>query len=103
VAYIKRIREGNALEFPRTPATASAERIEPQREMGETMMMGLRLVDEGVSPAGFANRFGETLDAVYGKQIAQLERRGLLESAADALRLTRAGRLLGNQVFMEFV
>jgi oxygen-independent coproporphyrinogen-3 oxidase len=102
-AYIKRIREGNALEFPRTPATASAERIEPQREMGETMMMGLRLVDEGVSPAGFASRFGETLDAVYGKQIAQLERRGLLESAADVLRLTRAGRLLGNQVFMEFV
>jgi oxygen-independent coproporphyrinogen-3 oxidase len=102
-AYIKRMEESASTEFPRTPATVSAEQIEPKREMGETMMMGLRLVDEGVSAAGFASRFGATLDAVYGKQIAQLERRGLLEIAADALRLTRAGRLLGNQVFMEFI
>lgn len=102
-AYVKRLSEGSAMEFPRTPATASAERIEHSRAMGETMMMGLRLVEEGVSQADFADRFGSTLDAVYGKQIDQLQRRGLLEAAADGLRLTRAGRLLGNQVFMEFV
>lgn len=102
-AYIKRLRDGVALEFPRTPATASAEYIQPERAMGETMMMGLRLVEEGVSQAGFADRFGSTLNAVYGKQINQLQRRGLVETAAETLRLTRAGRLLGNQVFMEFV
>ncbi len=94
-------RDGVA--FPRTPATATAERVDAPREMGETMMMGLRLVREGVSPAGFAQRFGAALEKVYGQQITRLEKLGLLENAAGALRLTEHGRLLGNQVFMEFV
>lgn len=106
-AYIKRMREAAAqppaLEYPRTPVTASAERVDARREMGETMMMGLRLVREGVSQAGFAERFGSTLEQVYGRSIAALQRRGLLETASGALRLTHQGRLLGNQVFMEFV
>lgn len=109
-AYIKRMREAIAAgdaaglpSYPRTPATASAERVDTQREMGETMMMGLRLVREGVSQAGFAQRFGSTLEQVYGSSIVTLQRRGLLESVADTLRLTQQGRLLGNQVFMEFV
>lgn len=106
-AYIKRMREAAAqppvLEYPRTPVTASAERVDARREMGETMMMGLRLVREGVSQAGFAERFGSTLEQAYGRSIAALQRRGLLETASGALRLTHQGRLLGNQVFMEFV
>ena len=52
---------------------------------------------------GFAQRFGSTLEQVYGKSISTLQRRGLLETAAGTLRLTQQGRLLGNQVFMEFV
>ncbi|UYN89390.1 MAG: radical SAM family heme chaperone HemW [Anaerolineales bacterium] len=106
-AYIKRMREAAAqppaLEYPRTPVTASAERVDARREMGETMMMGLRLVREGVSQAGFAERFGSTLEQTYGRSISVLQRRGLLETASGALRLTHQGRLLGNQVFMEFV
>ncbi|HRN50426.1 MAG TPA: radical SAM family heme chaperone HemW [Anaerolineales bacterium] len=108
-AYIKRMREAVAVQaaklptLPRTPATASAEQVDVEREMGETMMMGLRLVHEGVSTEGFAQRFGSTLEQVYGKSISTLQRRGLLETAAGTLRLTQQGRLLGNQVFMEFV
>ncbi|QYK50435.1 MAG: radical SAM family heme chaperone HemW [Anaerolineales bacterium] len=108
-AYIKRMREAAAdptvaaSGLPRTPATASAEPVDARREMGETMMMGLRLVREGVSQAGFAQRFGSTLEQVYGRSITALQRRGLLETASGALRLTQQGRLLGNQVFMEFV
>ncbi|UYN91151.1 MAG: radical SAM family heme chaperone HemW [Anaerolineales bacterium] len=108
-AYIKRMREAvqaggaKAAQLPRTPATASAEPVDAQREMGETMMMGLRLVREGVSQAGFAERFGSTLEQAYGRSIRALQQRGLLEIAAGALRLTQQGRLLGNQVFMEFV
>ncbi|MBX3046437.1 MAG: radical SAM family heme chaperone HemW [Anaerolineales bacterium] len=107
-AYIKRMRDAGAATaaasgLPRTPATASAEPVDARREMGETMMMGLRLVREGVSQAGFAQRFGSTLEQVYGRSITALQRRGLLETASGALRLTHQGRLLGNQVFMEFV
>ncbi len=101
--YVQRMKEGKSGAFPRTPATASVERIDSKREMGETMMMGLRLVEEGISRASFAQRFGAALESIYGQQIERLQKLGLVESAADVLRLTQHGRLLGNQVFMEFV
>jgi oxygen-independent coproporphyrinogen-3 oxidase len=78
----------------------------PEREMGDTMMMGLRLIDEGVSQRSFVDRFGTTLEAVYPAQISRLTKLGLLETvngAKSLLRLTKRGRLLGNQVFSEFV
>jgi oxygen-independent coproporphyrinogen-3 oxidase len=94
------------LQFPHTPATAQSEKIDHQAEMGEVMLMGLRLVDEGVSKSAFQERFGETMEAVYGPQIERLVASGLLEwggENGDSLRLTKRGRLLGNRVFVEFV
>ena len=74
--------------------------------MAETMMMGLRLVEEGISGQDFQARFGTGLDEVFGPQITRLSGLGLLEHTEGkrkAIRLTPRGRLLGNQVFMEFV
>ena len=93
-------------DFPRTPATTSTVKINREMEMNEVMMMGLRLTELGVSRADFQSRFGEALEDVYGRQISKLIGLGLLEwlgEGQDALRLTKPGRLLGNQVFMEFV
>ena len=105
-AYINRLKAGGDFRFHRTAATATIEKIDARRAMGETMMMGLRLVGEGVSRQGFAQKFGEELDEVYGQQIERLQALGLLESvngAQHAIRLTKRGRLLGNQVFIEFI
>jgi len=111
-AYIKRLadkagapplQEGEALLFPRTPATLSVQTIDRQAEIGETMMMGLRLVQEGVSDATFTARFGQSLCEVFPKEIRDLEKLGLLEWDEDRLRLTPRARLLGNQVFMRFL
>lgn len=104
-AYIERLHKPEAaFDFPRTPASLTAQRVDAQRAMGDTMMMGLRLLEEGVSDGEFAARFGQPLDAVYGPAIERLEAQQLLEHAApDRLRLTVRGRLLGNQVFQEFV
>ena len=66
-------------------------------------MMGLRLLQEGVSFCRFARRFGLPMDEVYGPQIETLIQRGLLERTPDRARLTRRGHLLGNQVFAEFL
>jgi oxygen-independent coproporphyrinogen-3 oxidase len=71
--------------------------------MGEFMMTGLRLTSEGVSSLEFESRFDARLDEVYGKDIEDLIRLGLLEWQAERLRLTRRGHLLGNQVFIRFV
>ncbi|MBN1145742.1 MAG: radical SAM family heme chaperone HemW [Anaerolineales bacterium] len=92
--------------FPTTPATQQAQSIDREAEMGETMMMGLRLTREGVPAKVFQARFGQSLEQVFGAQIERLIGLGLLEWAGEkrqALRLSPRGRLLGNQVFMEFV
>lgn len=102
-AYIERVSGAARPAFPRTPATIKAQPVDAALEMGETMMMGLRLLEEGVSQTGFAERFGRTLDEVYGEVIAELQASGLLENGGDRLRLTARGQLLGNRVFREFI
>jgi len=105
-AYIQRMKIGKVGPFPRTPATIGAEPVEPDREMAETMMMGLRLVESGVSRREFQQRFGKPLAEVYGPQVERLIDFGLMESVyghQNSVRLTERGRLLGNQVFKEFV
>jgi oxygen-independent coproporphyrinogen-3 oxidase len=78
------------------------EVIGQRLEMGETMMMRLRLA-EGMSDASFRARFGRGLEAAFGEELAQLRDMGLLEWDGSAARLTARGRLLGNQVFARFV
>lgn len=106
-AYITRLKEGEPQEFPSTPATASLTPVDRQAEIGETMMMGLRLTQEGVSEADFQARFGQKLEEIFAGEITELQGYGLLEWAGEApqrrLHLTSRGRLLGNQVFMRFI
>ncbi len=83
-------------------ATAEVELIERRMEMGETMMLGLRLA-EGVDDARFRARFGVRMETAFGEELAQLQDLGLLEWNGHVARLTARGRLLGNQVFMRFV
>ena len=94
--YIHRIAGGRSPE-------REGETIDRRLAMGETMMLGLRLVQEGVADARFRARFGVGLDETFGAEIAGLVRRGLLERLPDRVRLTPEGRLLGNQVFAEFL
>ena len=84
------------------PSVGSVEAIDRRLEMAETMMLGMRL-DAGVSADDFHHRFGETLPAVYGKQVGELTTLGLIEQRDGALCLTPQGRLLGNEVFLRFV
>jgi oxygen-independent coproporphyrinogen-3 oxidase len=101
------VKPGTELKFPWTPATLAIHPIDQPTEIGEMMMMGLRLTLEGISERKFALRFGKSLGEVFKKQIERLEGLGLLEWARYngelVLRLTPKGRLLGNQVFMEFI
>ncbi len=104
-SYIDRLTDSKSwtFEFPLTPATVNHHKQTLQDDMGEFMMTGLRLTREGVSAVTFRERFGQELEAVFGVEIEDLIRLGLLEWQAERLRLTRRGRLLGNQVFIRFV
>jgi oxygen-independent coproporphyrinogen-3 oxidase len=102
-AYIKRCISGEVRDFPRSPATVNIKQIDRFVEMQETMMMGLRLLEMGVSHQRFEARFGEKMEEIFTKEIAQAVENGLLVWDGDTLKLTRKGRLLGNQVFVKFV
>ena len=127
--YIERLTNyemrGTKYEFPLAPATVNHHRQSLRDDMSEFMMTGLRLTREGVSEEEFQARFGLSLREAYGNEIEELLKLGLIEWADDSplplalsgasakskrgegigvrARLTRRGRLLGNQVFMRFV
>jgi oxygen-independent coproporphyrinogen-3 oxidase len=100
--------------FPLSPAVTNHHTVSIREEMQETMMLGLRLTREGVSAEGFADRFQVQMRDVFGKEIEELTGLGLLEwvkskpcegsdPSQGFIRLTKRGRLLGNQVFMRFI
>jgi len=111
--YIRRCNmdEIPATPFPASPAAVSRKRVTIWQEMSEHMLTGLRLTREGVSEEGFKNRFKRDLQEVFGEEIEKLVGFGLLEwceisnksAGKRNVRLTRRGRLLGNQVFIRFV
>ena len=103
----------SGLPFPLTLASVNHHKQSIKDDMSEFMMTGLRLTQEGVSEGEFQARFGQSMRAVFGKEIDELLNLGLIESPSpngrgvrgegEILRLTKRGRLLGNQVFMRFV
>ncbi len=90
-----------SLEKGRLPV-AGEEEVDTPTAMGETMMLGLRLL-AGVPSAVFAARYGVELTLVYGPVLEELVSQGLLEVDTAGARLTQRGRLLGNQVFARFL
>jgi len=83
--------------------TLSCETLTREETMAETMMLGLRLTQEGVPCARFEARFGEDPRRVYAADLETFGRRGLLEVTEDYIRLTPRGVFLSSEVLMAFV
>lgn len=90
--YIARIQGGQ-------PVEAGHEDIDEQVSQAETLIMGLRLLQEGVSFARFAGRHGQPMQQAFADALRRSQANGLLELTADRARLTQRGRFLSNQVF----
>ena len=111
--YIKRLLHPSSFTihpFPLSPATVNQHKQTLKDDMSEYMLNNLRLTNAGVAESDFRLRFGRGLLDVYPKEIEELIHLGLLESktseileSSEVYRLTKRGRLLGNQVFMRFV
>ena len=78
------------------------EIITEEDALAEFMFLGLRLT-EGVSFERFRNRFGKEMKEVYGVQMEELQREGLLEEDAAGIRLTRRGIDVSNYAFEKFL
>ena len=84
-------------------AVTNIEEIDERTAIGETMMLGLRLLEDGVAVPAFAKRHGVSLIERFGTQIARLTAIGLLEADDHRVRLTERGKLLANSVCAEFL
>jgi len=102
-SYIQAMTREPGTQFPFSNAVDNRQAIDRCTEMNETMMLGLRLLEQGVRDVDFSRRFGVEIGEVYPNQVPVLVQQGLLEWNDGSLRLTRRGHLLGNRVFREFV
>jgi oxygen-independent coproporphyrinogen-3 oxidase len=93
--YLARVEAGE-------PPTAGIERLSEPTRAFEAIALGLRTV-EGMSRRAFAAEFGEDPVGRFASAVEESVRNGLLEVCEDVLRLTRAGRLLANEVLLPFV
>lgn len=95
------------LIFPLTPATVNQHRQTQRDDISDYMINNLRLVQAGIADSDFRSRFGSGFLDVFPKEIEDLIHAGLIEKktsdGSEVFRLTRRGRLLGNQVFLRFV
>jgi len=94
--YVRRAGSGEGVED-------FAEEPDPAQAMGETMMLGLRLLREGVTHGRFHTRHGRMLTAVFADELAELADWDLVTLDDGGVRLTRRGLMLGNQVFARFL
>ncbi|MEZ4656406.1 MAG: radical SAM family heme chaperone HemW [Caldilineaceae bacterium] len=94
--YIQRLQQDE-------PVEEFHEALSPATAMSETMMLGLRLVREGVPFARFQQLHSHDLRIVYEKELAQLQNWGLITQDAERVRLTHFGLMMGNQVFTHFM
>jgi oxygen-independent coproporphyrinogen-3 oxidase len=111
--YIERLIHPSSFSihpFPLSPATVNQHKQSLKDDMSEYMLNNLRLTNAGVAESDFRLRFGSGLLDVYPKEIEDLVKNGLLEiktsevlETSEVYRLTKRGRLLGNQVFLRFV
>ncbi|WP_075983590.1 radical SAM family heme chaperone HemW [Bacillus massilinigeriensis] len=76
--------------------------VTKQEGMEEEMFLGLRKVS-GVNVQHFIHKFDENALKRFKKQIEKLQTQGLLQVKENNISLTKQGRLLGNEVFQEFL
>ena len=83
-------------------AVDTRERLEPLQAMGETLMLGLRLL-KGVSIDVFENRFQVSFQKVYGKAVESLLNQELITFNQNHIALSRKGLFLADSVILKFM
>lgn len=89
--------------FPRTPATSKVVPVDRETEMSETVMMGMRLTQEGIQRDVFQERFGVDFVTLHQPVIDKFVRRGLLDVDSERVRFTEQGRFVSNAILRELV
>lgn len=91
------------LEFPRTPSVSKAVKVSVDEDMQDTILMGMRLTQGGISRSAFKKRFGADIVDLKQDAITKHVNYGLLEVTDDYIRLSKEGRLLSNAVIRDLI
>ncbi len=81
---------------------AESETVSRAQEMAETAFLALRTA-MGLHVPAFEERFAMPFSEFVGERLRPVEDAGLLERDGDWLRLSKRGRLLGNEVFLRLL
>ncbi|MCU9613935.1 radical SAM family heme chaperone HemW [Caldibacillus lycopersici] len=76
--------------------------VSKKEQMEEEMFLGLRKTN-GVSISVFIEKFSENPLEKYAQQIEELTNKQLLMVSNGSIQLTKKGRMLGNEVFQQFL
>jgi oxygen-independent coproporphyrinogen III oxidase len=102
--YIEALRTPHKeRDYPRTPATSKATLIDKANELSETIMMGMRLTQEGVQRKAFHERFGMDVYALKRETIEKYVGLGMLDVTDEYIRLSQQGRLVSNVVIADLI
>lgn len=83
-------------------AYEGARSLSVYEQMEEFMFLGLRKT-KGISKKEFIERFGCSMDSVYGKPLIESMKQGMMKEQGDRVFLTQDGTLVSNQVLCEFL
>jgi oxygen-independent coproporphyrinogen-3 oxidase len=78
------------------------DEVEREQEMSETAFLALRTA-QGLHLPTFEERFTTPFARFAGDRLSLVEAAGLLEHDGEWLRLSKRGRLLGNEVFLRLL
>ncbi|MFZ4984642.1 MAG: coproporphyrinogen III oxidase, partial [Blastocatellia bacterium] len=92
------------LELTESGASPVAEesRLTDEERQSESIFLRLRL-REGVDLRAHAAKFGVEISTRYREEIDRLREAGLIEMDESTMRISRAGKVLANEVFAAFI
>ncbi len=82
------------------PTVSNTEIIDDATSVTETLLMGLRLLESGISLPAFETRHGFPLPDAAGEELGRLAAVGLIEVTERRARLTGRGAMLANDVII---
>ncbi len=94
-SYIERLENGDR-------PIAEQNHVSIEESMENFMILGLRLL-QGVNKVRFAQRYGKSIDQVFGHVVQSLMKKKLIADKVESIQLTEKGLLFGNEVFAAFL
>lgn len=91
------------LPYPMSNAVDEYYKVSFDDEISETIMMGMRLVKQGIQLDEFQKRFNVSLLEIRKETIHELSNLGLIEITQNALRITTKGRFISNRILRDLI